>query len=76
MFRTRGDTLYVEPMRVVVAGSELPGLTLGAWTTIVVREGDRLEAVRVSQGRTAARVFGTIAVLWIIFGLTYVEGST
>jgi hypothetical protein len=71
MFRTRGDTLYLEPTRVVAAERELPGLTLGAWTAIVLREGDRLEARRLSQGRTAAHVFGAIAVLWLIFGLVY-----
>lgn len=75
-FRTRGDTLYIEPTRVVVAGGELPGLTLGAWTAIVLREGDRLEMRQLASGRTAARVFGAIALLWIIFALTYVEAAT
>jgi hypothetical protein len=76
MFRTRGDTLNVEPARVVVPDSALPGLTLGAWTAIVLREGDRLQALRISSGRTAARFFGTIFVLGILLRLVWIEPYT
>jgi hypothetical protein len=74
-FGTRGDTIYLEPTRVVLAGRELPGLTLGAWTTIVLREGDRLEVRRPAPGRVVARVFGAIALLWFLFVITYDEAT-
>jgi hypothetical protein len=71
MFRTRGDTLYLEPTRVVAAERELPGLTLGAWTAIVLREGDRLETFRFSPRRFALGFVTALVVSWIIFGLAY-----
>jgi hypothetical protein len=71
IFRTRGDTLYVEPTRVVVADSVLPGLTLGAWTAIVLRADDRLETFRFSPRRFAVGFVTALVVSWIIFGLVY-----
>jgi hypothetical protein len=71
IFRTRGDTLYVEPTRVVVAEAMLRGLTLGAWTAIVLREGDRLETFRFSPRRFALGFVTALVVSWIIFGLAY-----
>jgi hypothetical protein len=76
LFRVRGDTLYIEPIRVVVADSVLPGLTLGAWTAIVLREGDRLEALGISPGRTAARVFGAVAMLGLLLKLVFIPADT